>query len=69
MGLELRVRPGSSLEKLGLRSGDVLTHVNGAALDSPHRALALYGQLSSARELRGTFLRDGVVFERVLILE
>jgi len=42
------VRPGGLYRALGLRSGDVLTAVNGQRIDSPTRGLALYEQLRSA---------------------
>lgn len=53
------VRAGSTLHSLGLRSGDVVTSVNGHVIDSPNRVLALHQQLSTAGELQLTVLRRG----------
>lgn len=48
-GLTLRrIRPGSLLHALGLRTGDRLVAINGLALDEPERLLRAYGALRGA---------------------
>lgn len=44
---------------MDLRAGDVVTRVNGGALERPDDALAVFGALRSAAELRVEVLRDG----------
>jgi len=48
-----RIRPGRDREqfaKFGLQAGDVVTAINGVALDDPAKAMELYGQLRDAQE-------------------
>jgi general secretion pathway protein C len=59
-GLALtRVPEGSLLTDAGLRAGDVITEINGTAIDSLATLMALYPRLQSASELRATVLRNG----------
>jgi len=41
---------GTLTERVGLRTGDVVTHVNGMAVGSPQDAMLLYMQVRSARQ-------------------
>jgi general secretion pathway protein C len=48
-----RIRPGrdrAQFAKFGLQTGDVVTAINGVALDDPAKAMELYGQLKDAKE-------------------
>lgn len=53
------VRRGSLPYQLGLRSGDVLTEVNGRTIDSIDAALELLPRLKSARNVSVTLSRRG----------
>jgi general secretion pathway protein C len=60
MGFKImNVPPGSIYEKLGFKSGDIITTVNGVKLDSVQAAMGLYTELKHATKaevgvLRGT---------------
>jgi general secretion pathway protein C len=45
--------------KLGLREGDLVTHINGTPLDDPQRGAEIFSTLSSAAEARVTVTRNG----------
>lgn len=45
--------------KLGLRAGDMVTHINGTPLDDPQRGPEVFSTLSSAAEARVTVVRNG----------
>lgn len=49
----------SLLGKFGLRSGDVLTQVNGVAIDSPMKGLEILQSLTSATNVSITIERNG----------
>lgn len=56
-----RVFPGQmrdEFQALGLRPGDVITAVNGQALDSPGAAMQLLDELEDATSVQLTILRD-----------
>src|SRR5204863_9041200 len=53
------VRPGSSFAKIGLRSGDVISAINGLALDTPESGLDAFVKLRSAGHLSLGLERDG----------
>lgn len=58
-----RIRPGRDrqlLEKFGLRSGDVVTAINGVPMDNPLKALELMRDLKSATSLSVDIERRGV---------
>jgi general secretion pathway protein C len=58
-----RVRPGKDrqlLRKFGLRSGDVVTSVNGVTMNNPLKALEIMRDLSSATSLTVDIERRGV---------
>lgn len=58
-----RVRPGKDrqlLRKFGLRSGDVVTAVNGVPMDNPLKALEIMRDISSATSLTVDIERRGV---------
>jgi general secretion pathway protein C len=59
VGIRLDVlKPGSALDALGLRTGDVLTSVDGVPLTSPDRLLEAYARLRTASHVRLNILRD-----------
>lgn len=58
-----RIRPGKDrqlLRKFGLRSGDVVTSINGVAMNNPLKALEVMRDLSSATDLTVDIERRGV---------
>ncbi|ROR29578.1 type II secretion system protein GspC [Inmirania thermothiophila] len=60
--LGFRLRPGRDrtlLARLGLRSSDIITEVNGVRLDSPVRALEVLGTLEGTDTVEVTVLRRG----------
>lgn len=52
----------------GLRVGDVVTGVNGMAIETPAQAQAVWGSLADARALRVEVLRDGAARPLVLAI-
>jgi len=66
-----RVYPGpnqDAFNRLGLRPGDMVTAINGTALDDPARGGEIFGTLSSAGEARVTVMRNGRQQDLVLNL-
>ncbi|MEM9453329.1 MAG: hypothetical protein AAGF11_04065 [Myxococcota bacterium] len=61
------IDPGSVTERLGLRSGDVVTHVNRIPLGSVQDAMKLYLQVRAARRFVVDYQRGGQ--QRVLVVE
>ncbi len=60
VGLQLvRVASGTLLTELGLRSGDVLTQINGTPTDSLPALMALWARLQGESALQATVVRDG----------
>jgi general secretion pathway protein C len=58
-----RIRPGKDrklLGRFGLKSGDVVTSVNGVALDNPIKALEIMRDLSTATSVTLDVERNGV---------
>lgn len=53
------IRPNSLLDRVGLCDGDLVRHVNGFALTSPERALAVYAVVREASEVRVELVRGG----------
>lgn len=60
------VRPGSPLDQLGFRNGDVVRRVNELDVTSPDKALEAYQAVRQATELRIEMLRQGRPFRLVL---
>ncbi len=59
-----RIRPGKDrklLGRFGLKSGDVVTGVNGVALDNPIKALEIMRDLSTANSVTLDVERNGVM--------
>ncbi len=52
------IRQGSLFDKIGLKNGDVIQRVNGSELSDPARALALFQELRSEREITVDVLRN-----------
>jgi general secretion pathway protein C len=60
--LGYRIRPGrdrSLLRRFGLRSGDIVTSVNGVPMNNPIKALEVLRDLSSASQLTVDIQRNG----------
>jgi general secretion pathway protein C len=57
-----RLPEGSLLTDAGLRTGDVLTQINGTEIDGMGTLIGLWPRLQSATELRATVLRGGQPF-------
>jgi general secretion pathway protein C len=57
-----RLPEGSLLTDAGLRTGDVLTQINGTEIDGMATLIGLWPRLQSASELRATVLRNGQPF-------
>jgi len=53
------VRPGSLYRSLGIRSGDIITSVNGTAIDNPGKALELFEQLKTSSNIAVDIERRG----------
>lgn len=59
-GFQLRmVQPNSLIAQLGLQKGDILREVNGLALNSPEKALQVFGQLRQASQISISLERKG----------
>ena len=51
-GFQIRmIQPGSLIAQLGLKKGDILREVNGLPLNSPEKALQVFGQLRQATRI------------------
>ncbi|MCA9511556.1 MAG: hypothetical protein KC560_12685 [Myxococcales bacterium] len=51
VGVQLnQVKPGSLYDKIGIRSGDVITSLNGIAIDSPQASSRLLSEFTQAEE-------------------
>jgi type II secretion system protein C len=58
----MRVYPGSNrqaFDKLGLKSGDLVTAINGVALNDQTKADQVFNSLSSSAEAQVTVTRNG----------
>jgi general secretion pathway protein C len=67
-----RVEPGQDkqqFERLGFKAGDVVTGVNGIALDDPAKAMQLYQVMRTAREAVFTVRRQGQEMELTVALD
>lgn len=64
-----RVAQDSLLTEAGLRSGDVLTSINGTEIDGMATLISLWPRLQGASELRAQGLRDGRPFSISLSLQ
>lgn len=53
------VRPGSLYRSLGIRSGDIITTVNGNRIDNPGKALELFEQLKKSSNITVDIERRG----------
>lgn len=53
------VRPGSLYRSLGIRSGDIITSVNGTRIDNPGKALELFEQLKKSSNISVDIERRG----------
>jgi general secretion pathway protein C len=53
------LKPGTPLDALGVRAGDVLESVDGMSLGSPESLLGVLARLHTAEHVRLTLLRDG----------
>jgi type II secretory pathway component PulC len=59
-GFEIsRIRPGSLVEQMGFKDGDVVLDLNGQKIDGVPTALRLLGEVQNLAQARMTVLRDG----------
>lgn len=52
------IRQNSIFDQIGLRNGDIIQSINGVDLNDPARALALFQELRSERQISVTYLRN-----------
>ncbi len=53
------IRPGSVYQQIGLQNGDVIQKINGYEMNSPDKALEVYGKLRDARAISVQLERRG----------
>lgn len=53
------IKPGSLLSKIGLMNGDVISKVNGYDINSPEKALQVYGLLKAEKNVSVDLTRNG----------
>ncbi|HUA34856.1 MAG TPA: type II secretion system protein GspC [Candidatus Binataceae bacterium] len=53
------ITPGSVFEQIGLQDGDVLTGINGQAVNNPLQAVGMLSQMSQRPSVDITVMRDG----------
>ncbi len=59
-GFQLRrIQRGSLIAQIGLQRGDILRNINGLPLNSPEKALQLFGQLRQAKKINIDLERRG----------
>jgi type II secretion system protein C len=63
-----RLAEGTLLSDAGLRTGDVLTRINGTDIDGMATLIGLWPRLQSATELRATVVRNGQPFSLLVTL-
>jgi len=63
VGLQINaIKPGSLFEQLGLESGDVITSLNGIAIDSPQESPKILTELAEAPTITTDVLKpDGSI--------
>lgn len=59
VGLRVRGLDPATMTKLGLEAGDLVTAVNGIAIDSPQRATEILASVQNAASVRVTVQRNG----------
>lgn len=55
----IKIQPGSLIAQLGLKKGDILKEINGLQLNSPEKALQVFGQLRQAKKISIALERRG----------
>ncbi len=58
-----RIKKGSKMEKLGLKSGDIIKSVNGKEVKKDSDAIKLYQEVNKQEFVTLTILRDGEMFD------
>ena len=53
------IRPGSLYAKIGIKNGDVIQRINGFDMNSPEKALEIYGKLKDANNISVDLKRRG----------
>ena len=53
------IRPGSLYSKIGIQNGDVIQKINGYEINSPDKALEIYGKLKEASSITVDLVRRG----------
>jgi len=59
IGLRIGLKPGTALDALGVRAGDVLESLDGIPLTAPDRMLQAYARVRAEDHVRIVLLRDG----------
>lgn len=63
------IRPGSIYSAIGVQNGDVITRINGYDINSPDKALEVYGRLKDARNVEIDLERRGQVIKKRYAIE
>ncbi len=53
------IRPNSLYSKIGIQNGDIVQRINGFEMNSPDKALEIYGKLKDAQNITVDLLRRG----------
>lgn len=59
LGLRVRGLDAATMARIGLEASDLVTHVNGIAIDSPARAAEILGSVQNAQSAKVTVMRNG----------
>ena len=54
-----QIKPGSIYSKIGLQNEDVITKINGFEMNSPDKALEIYGKLKDTKHITVDVMRRG----------
>ncbi len=63
------IRPGSIYSSIGVQNGDVITRINGFDINSPDKALEVYGRLKDARNVEIDLERRGQIVKKRYAIE
>lgn len=63
------IRPGSLYSAIGVQNGDVITRINGFDMNSPDKALEIYGRLKDAKNVEIDIERRGQVIKKRYSIE
>lgn len=63
------IRPGSIYSSIGVQNGDVITRINGFDINSPDKALEVYGRLKDAKNVEIDLERRGQIVKKRYAIE